>query len=92
MGAIKEIIDLAVELEKRVKDRRDLDAIRMIHTLAFTMQTQQIEVVEKDLKIMEENSALKKKVMDLEASVFELKNKRPQLVAPVMTRNRTDSD
>lgn len=62
MSAIKEIVDLAEKLESRVKERRDIDLLKQIHSLAFSLQSQQMEVMERDMRLMEENAELKAKL------------------------------
>jgi hypothetical protein len=67
MSAIKDIVDLAKDLESRAKDRRDIDVLRQIHALAFSLQSQNAEVVERDLRLVEENAKLKRQLEDAQA-------------------------
>jgi hypothetical protein len=67
MGAIKDIVDLAKDLEASVKDRRDMDTIHKIQSLAFSLQSQHADVVERDVRLMEENAELKKQLADSQA-------------------------
>ena len=62
MSAIKDIIDLTKDLESRIKERRDIDLLKQIHTLAFSLQSSQVEVMERDIRLMEENAKLKAKL------------------------------
>jgi hypothetical protein len=58
MGTIKDLVDLAKDLESRAKDRRDMDTIHKIQSLAFSLQAQHADVVERDIELMRENSKL----------------------------------
>jgi hypothetical protein len=62
MGAIKDIVDLTKELETRAKDRRDMETIHKIQSLAFSLQSQHADIVERDVRLMEENAALKRQL------------------------------
>ena len=67
MSAIRDIIDLAKELESRAKDRQDIDTLKQIHTHAFSVQSAQLEVMERDLRFMEENAKLKEQLAQLQS-------------------------
>ena len=67
MGAIKDIVDLAKDLESRVKDRHDMDIIHKIQALAFSFQSSYTDVVERDVQLLQENAELKKKLAESEA-------------------------
>jgi len=71
MGAIKDIVDLAIELESRVKERRDLDVLRQIHSLASSLQAEHAEVVERDIRVMQENATLMQAKASLERQLAE---------------------
>lgn len=58
MGNIKDLIDLAKDLESRVKDRKDIDTLRAIVSLTHSVQAQNTEVVERDIRTMQENANL----------------------------------
>ena len=62
MSAIKDIIDLTKDLESRMKEQRDINILKEIHSLAFSLQSQQLEVMERDLRLMEENAKLKSEI------------------------------
>ena len=66
MGAIKDIVDLATQLESRVKERRDIDVLRQIHSLASSLQSEHAEVVERDVRVMQENAKLMQEKAQLE--------------------------
>jgi hypothetical protein len=67
MGAIKDIVDLTRDLESRAKDRRDMDTIHKIQTLALSLQSQHAEIVERDVRLMEENATLKRQLEESNA-------------------------
>jgi hypothetical protein len=71
MGAIKDIVDLAIQLEGRVKDRRDIDTLRQIHSLAFSLQAEHAEVIERDIRVMQENAKLVQDKAELERKLTE---------------------
>jgi hypothetical protein len=71
MGAIKDIVDLSIQLESRVKDRRDIDVLRQIHSLASSLQSEHAEVVERDIRVMQENAALMQAKASLERQLAE---------------------
>jgi len=62
MGAIKDIVDLTKDLESRAKERRDMDVIHKIQALAFSFQSSYADVVERDVRLMEENAELKRQL------------------------------
>ena len=62
MGAIKDIIDLAKDLESSVKERKDLETLQKIHALASELQSKQLEIVERDIRLVEGNAELKRKL------------------------------
>ncbi len=67
MGAIKDIVDLTKDLETRAKERRDIDLIHKIQSLAFSLQSQHADVIERDVRLMEENSELKRQLAESQA-------------------------
>ncbi len=71
MGAIKDIVDLSIQLESRVKDRRDIDVLRQIHSLASSLQAEHAEVVERDIRVMQENATLVQAKATLERQLAE---------------------
>jgi len=64
MSVIKEIIDLTENLESRMKDRRDIDTLKQIHSLVFSLQSAQLEIMERDIKLVQENAGLKAKLAE----------------------------
>ncbi len=67
MGAIKDIVDLAKDLEASVKDRRDMETIHKIQALAFSLQSQHADIIERDVGLMQENAELKKQLAESQA-------------------------
>jgi predicted O-linked N-acetylglucosamine transferase (SPINDLY family) len=67
MGAIKDIVDLAKDLESRAKDRRDMDIIHKIQALAFSFQSNYTDIVERDVRLVQENADLKKQLAESQA-------------------------
>lgn len=67
MGALKDIVDLTKDLESRAKERRELDLIHKIQALAFSFQSSYADVVERDVRLMEENAELKKKLAEAQS-------------------------
>jgi len=74
MGSIKDIVDLAKELESSVKDEKDLETLKQIHALASDLQAKQFEIVERDIRLMEENAELKRKLEEKDAEETLLKS------------------
>ena len=66
MGALKDIVDLTKELEARAKERRDMDIIHKIQSLAFSFQSNYADTVERDVRLMEENAELKRKLAEVQ--------------------------
>lgn len=71
MGDIKDIIDLAIQLESRAKDRKDIETLRAIISLTQSVQSGHAEVVERDIRVMSENAQLVTKNMALERQLAE---------------------
>ena len=67
MGAIKDIVDLAKDLESRAKDRQDIEILHKIHSLTFALQSQHADIVERDLSLMQENVELKRQLAEANA-------------------------
>ena len=72
MGAIKDIVDLAADLETRAKDRKDIDVLHKIHSLAFSLQSHHAEIIERDVRLMEENAKLKKDLAEAQAEEIQI--------------------
>jgi hypothetical protein len=67
MGAIKDIVDLTKDLEPRAKDRRDMDTIHKIESLAFSLQSQHADIIERDVAVMQENAELKRQLAEAQS-------------------------
>lgn len=74
MGAIKDIVDLAKDLESRVKDRKDIDTLRTIISLTQSVQAHDVEVVERDIRVMQENANLVSENAELKRQLAEAKS------------------
>jgi hypothetical protein len=59
MGNIKDIIDLAKDLESRAKDRKDIDTLREIISLTQSIQASDTAIQEKYLGVLNENHQVK---------------------------------
>ena len=66
MGNIKDIVDLASQLESRVKDRKDIETLRAIISLTHSIQSSEAEIVERDIRVMQENAQLMREKVELE--------------------------
>ena len=66
MGNIKDIVDLAIQLEGRAKDRKDIETLRSIISLTQAVQASDAEIVERDIRVMQENATLVQKNAELE--------------------------
>jgi Pyruvate/2-oxoacid:ferredoxin oxidoreductase delta subunit len=62
MGAIKDIVDLAKDLESRAKERHDMGIIHKIQALAFSFQSSYTDTVERDVRLLQENADLRKQL------------------------------
>ena len=67
MGTLKDIVDLAKDLESRVKDRRDMDIVHQIQALAFSFQSSYTDVVERDVELVKKNAELEKQLAEANA-------------------------
>ena len=66
MGNIKDIVDLATQLESRAKDRKDIETLRAIISLTHSIQSSEAEIVERDIRVMQENAKLVQEKTELE--------------------------
>ena len=71
MGNIKDIVDLAIQLESRAKDRKDIDTLRSIISLTQSVQSSEAEIVERDIRVMQENAQLVADVAALKRQLAE---------------------
>lgn len=74
MGTAKDIIDIAKDLETRMKDKRDIDLLKQIHSLAFSLQSSLVEVMERDINLMEENAKLKKQLSESQSETVRIED------------------
>jgi chromosome segregation ATPase len=75
MTAIKDIIDLTVELRNKVKDRQLAAEITRIQTLISALQSEHFTVIEKNAQLLAENSDLKKQISDCKSEIAALQEK-----------------
>jgi predicted nuclease with TOPRIM domain len=69
MTAIKDIIDLTMELRNKVKDRQLAAEITRIQTLISALQSEHFTVIEKKTQLLSENSDLKNQISDCKSKV-----------------------
>jgi hypothetical protein len=74
MGVIKDIIDLAEDLELRAKDRADMEIIHKIQSLAFSLQSQHVDIVERDISLLQENAELKRKLAEVQSEEIRIQS------------------
>src|ERR1035437_2144289 len=74
MGNIKDIVDLAIQLEGRAKDRKDIETLRSIISLTQSVQASEAEIVERDIRVMQENAKLVQDKAELERQLAEVKS------------------
>ena len=83
MGNIRDIIELAKDLESRAKDRKDIDTLREIISLTQSIQTSNAQIVEKNLGLLSENHQLK-------IALEDLKKTHAQEMAQLQEKHRLD--
>lgn len=71
MGEIKDIVELAMQLESRSKDRKDIETLRSIISLTQAVQASQADVVERDIRVMQENAQAQREIADLKRQLAE---------------------
>lgn len=59
MSLVGDILSVTKDLEGRAKDRRDIDELRQIQSLALTLQTHNADIVDRDIKLMQEIAEVK---------------------------------
>jgi len=75
MTAIKDIIDLTMELRDKVKDRQLAAEITRIQTLISALQSEHFAVIETNTQLLSENSDLKKQISDCKSELKMLETK-----------------
>ena len=90
MSTIKNLIDLAKELETRARDRRDIETIHQITSLAFSLQSQHAEVIEKNLNLAAENLELTRQVSEFPKEIAALKEAQRQEITKLTERYRKE--
>jgi len=66
MSAIKDIVDLCIQLRNEVSDRRVAEVVERIQTLTLSLQSAQAELTEKNIQLLTENFELKRKIAQIE--------------------------
>ena len=52
-----------------MKDRRDMETIHKIQSLAFSLQAHHADIVERDVSLMQENAELKKQLAESQLQI-----------------------
>ncbi len=60
MGTIKDVVDLISNITENAKDRKFVGELRQIQTMISNIQSEQASLYEKNIKLLEENTELKK--------------------------------
>jgi DNA-binding transcriptional ArsR family regulator len=68
MGAIKDIVDLCIQLRNENRDGKVAAAISEIQSLTLSLQSEQAAIVEKNSELLTENLNLKRKMLDMETA------------------------
>lgn len=71
MGAIKDIVDLCIQLRNENRDGKISAALSEIQSLTLALQSEQAAIVEKNVQLVTDNLQLKQKLLELEASHLE---------------------
>jgi hypothetical protein len=91
MGAIKDIVDLCIQLRNEDRDGRIAAAIGQIQPLIFSLQSEQVGIVEKNSELVKENLALHRKIMNMETvhahAIKELEEKHRAEIAKIEAHN-----
>jgi hypothetical protein len=64
MSILGDIITVAKDIEGRAKDRRDIDALHQIHSLALSLQKQHTDIIDRADRIQSENTELKRQLAE----------------------------
>jgi hypothetical protein len=96
MGAIKDIVDLCIQLRNENRDGKVSAAISQIQSLTLALQSEQAAIVEKNTELLTENLDLKRKLLDLEAShthtISGLQERHRAEMAKIATSNAKPKD
>lgn len=85
MGAIKDLVDLITDLNSRVENRQFASELRDLQGMIGSIQSEQAELHEKRIELLQENAALRSNVSELEAEIAGLKSaKANQASAPTI--------
>lgn len=72
MGAIKDLVDLTIQLSTRISDRKLAAELVQIQNLALTLQSEQTSLHEANMTLREERQELREKIRNLEHRITEL--------------------
>jgi hypothetical protein len=92
MGTIKDIIDLIIQLQGRVKDRKLAADISHIQTLISTVQAENASAISENFELKKENSECKDKLTLLEKEISGLKQKHSEEIAALQKTHGTDME
>jgi len=70
MGDIRDIVELVKELESRAKERKDIEIIHKIQVLINSVLADHVETVDRDIRLLEENSELRRQAKEASATKF----------------------
>ncbi len=68
MSILADIITVAKDIETRAKDRKDIDALHQIHSLALSLQKQHTDIIDRADRIQAENTELKRQLAETKAA------------------------
>jgi hypothetical protein len=68
MGAIKDIVDLCIDLQSQIGNRRAAEVIGKIQSHTLALQSEHAAIVEKNAELLTTNLNLKHKIFDSESS------------------------
>ena len=83
---IKDIVDLAIQLESRAKDRKDIETLRSIISLTQAVQSSEAEIVERDIRVMHENAQLVRDKAELERQLAEAQSEEIRIHSAIEFR------
>lgn len=78
MGALKDIVDLCIQLRNEVSDGRVTEALTKIQSFTLALQSEQVALVEKNAELVAENLTLKNKISDFEKEIKEINAEKAQ--------------
>ncbi|GEM_PF-4327091 len=67
MGAMKDLVDLCQDLESRARNHEDIALFNKIQSLTLSLQSDHAEMLERDVRLIQENAELKKRLSEIQA-------------------------